>query len=253
MLRIAMLEACSLRLPCSFLAAAVVALLLAGAMPADDPAASRCTAPGDSRGVRFLVVDSTPEDKPEPLAARAGEVGLRAPIVLQIHYTPSGTAVTSVTRLGLRFAKGPPPRALDCRFIATVAFAIPPGAPGHEVQATYVLPRAATLHSLRPHMHRRGKSFRCVAEPPAATSKDASSEVLLSVPSWDFDWQVEYLLAEPRRLEAGTRLRAIATYDNSRENPYNPDPAKTVYFGLQSDEEMMIGYFDVAWDAETAN
>ena len=94
-------------------------------------------------------------------------------------------------------------------------------------------------------MHRRGKSFRYIAEHPGG-----SSEVLLSVPAWDFDWQVDYQLAVPLRLEAGTRLRAIATYDNSRDNPYNPDPSKTVYFGLQSDEEMMIGYFEAVWDIE---
>lgn len=168
-----------------------------------------------------------------------------ATLVFQIHHTPVGKALTSQTRLGLRFAKESRPRALDSRGIATVAFAIPPGAASHEVQATYVLPRSATLHSLRPDMHVRGKSFRYVLEPP-----QGPPETLLEVPLWDFDLQLDYLLAEPRRLEKGSKLRAIAIYDNSAANPYNPDPKKTVYFGLQSDEEMMIGYFDVVWDVE---
>jgi len=94
-------------------------------------------------------------------------------------------------------------------------------------------------------MHLRGKSFRYIAEFP-----DGSQEVLLDVPKWDFEWQVEYVLAKPRFLPKGTRLRAVATYDNSKDNKNNPDPTKSVFFGLQSTEEMMIGYFEVMWHDE---
>ncbi len=165
-----------------------------------------------------------------------------ATIVMQIHYTPDGTEHQSKTRLGLRFAKQPPTEPVDSRSIATVAFEIPPGAPAYQVTATKVMQRDATLLSLRPHMHLRGKSFRYIAEFP-----DGTKEVLLDVPKWDFEWQVEYVLAKPRLLPKGTRLRAIATYDNSKDNPNNPDPTKDVFFGLQSTEEMMIGYFEVVW------
>ena len=168
-----------------------------------------------------------------------------ARVVLQIHYTPDGTSRESRTRLGLRFAKQPPTEPVDSRSLATVAFEIPPGEANHQVTATKVLPRDATLLSLRPHMHLRGKSFRYVAEFP-----DGKEEVLLDVPKWDFEWQVEYVLAEPRLLPKGTRLRAIATYDNSAANPANPDPTKSVIFGLQSNEEMMIGYYEVVWGSE---
>ena len=84
---------------------------------------------------------------------------------------------------------------------------------------------------------------------------DGNQEILLDVPKWDFEWQVEYILAQPRLLPKGTRLRAIATYDNSPANPANPDPAKNVFFGLQSNEEMMIGYYEVVWgpDPKTAS
>lgn len=173
-----------------------------------------------------------------------------ATIVLQIHYTPDGTKRESKTKLGLRFAKNPPTEPVDSRSLATVAFEIPPGANAHEVTATKVLPREATLLSLRPHMHLRGKSFRYVAEFP-----DGKEEVLLDLPTWDFEWQVEYILAQPRVLPKGTRLRALATYDNSAANPANPDPASSVFFGLQSNEEMMIGYYEVVWgpDPKTAS
>ena len=168
-----------------------------------------------------------------------------ATIVMQIHYTPDGTAHQSKTQFGLHFAKQPPTEPVDSRSIATVAFEIPPGDPAYVVTATKVMPRDATLLSLRPHMHLRGKSFRYVAQFP-----DGTKEVLLDVPKWDFEWQVEYVLAKPRFLPKGTILRAIATYDNSKDNENNPDPTKSVFFGLQSNEEMMIGYFEVVWHDE---
>jgi len=165
-----------------------------------------------------------------------------ATLTFQIHYTPTGAKRESKTRIGLRFAKSLPREPLDSRSLATVAFTIPPGEKAHEVKATKVLPRDALLVSLRPHMHLRGKSFRFIAEFP-----DGKEETLLEVPKWNFEWQVEYILAKPRQLPRGTRLRAHAIYDNSAGNPANPDPAKTVFFGLQSDEEMMIGYYEVVW------
>jgi hypothetical protein len=163
-------------------------------------------------------------------------------LVFQIHYTPDGKAHEAKTRLGLRFAKSPPQEPVDSRSLATVAFAIPPGEKSYTVEATKVMPRDALLLSLRPHMHLRGKSFRYIAEFP-----DGGQEILLDVPKWDFEWQVEYILAKPRLLPRGTKLRAVATYDNSTENESNPDPTKTVYFGLQSEDEMMIGYYEVVW------
>ena len=136
---------------------------------------------------------------------------------------------------------------MDTGDIATVAFGIPPGAGAHVIQATTRFRRDGLLLSLRPHMHVRGRAFRYVAEFP-----DGREEILLDVPRWDFDWQLDYILAEPLRLPRGTVLRAIGTYDNSDHNPYNPDPLKEVTFGLQTDDEMMIGYFDAIWLAGDA-
>jgi len=64
--------------------------------------------------------------------------------------------------------------------------------------------------------------------------------------NYHFHWQLSYRLAEPRLLKAGTRLRAVAWYDNSRSNPHNPDPDATVTWGDQTYQEMMVGFFDVA-------
>lgn len=170
-------------------------------------------------------------------------------VIFQIHHQPVGAPVESSTALALWFADEAPARALDTRGISTVIFEIPPHAPEHEVRAEYRLPAAASLRSLQPHMHLRGKEFTYVASyPPAEAGAPRREETLLHVPSWDFDWQHEYVLAEPKRLPAGTILRAIARYDNSAGNPANPDADATVYFGLQTHEEMMIGYFEVVWD-----
>jgi len=88
----------------------------------------------------------------------------------------------------------------------------------------------------------RGKSFEYEAQYP-----DGRRETLLSIPKWDFGWQYRYELAEPKRLPAGTIVRAVAVYDNSADNPANPDPGATVRTGPKSDDEMFNGYFDVAY------
>ena len=87
-------------------------------------------------------------------------------------------------------------------------------------------------------MHYRGKSFRFEAEYP-----DGRREVLLDVPRYDFNWQLRYDLAEPKFMPKGTRLLCTAHFDNSETNPWNPDPTATVRFGLQTWEEMMVGYY----------
>ncbi len=93
-------------------------------------------------------------------------------------------------------------------------------------------------------MHLRGKSFEY-----KATYPDGSSEVLLSVPAYDFGWQSYYTLAEPKAMPRGTRIDCLAHFDNSAENPANPDPSKGVIWGEQTFEEMMIGYIDFVEDA----
>jgi hypothetical protein len=88
-------------------------------------------------------------------------------------------------------------------------------------------------------MHLRGKAFKYVLTYP-----DGRKEDLLTVPKYDFNWQLSYILAEPRKIPAGSKIDATAWYDNSANNKYNPDPTKTVRWGDQTFEEMMIGFFN---------
>ena len=119
-------------------------------------------------------------------------------------------------------------RALNPRFV------IPAGAPNHEVRASRLLEADTLVTSFTPHMHVRGKSMTYTARFP-----DGSTEVLLSVPKYDFNWQHEYVFSTPLMLPAGTKLHAKAWYDNSARNKSNPDPTKTVTWGDQTWEEMM--------------
>jgi hypothetical protein len=124
------------------------------------------------------------------------------------------------------------------------AFVIPPNTDDFRVEVEGTLPNDATLLSFFPHMHLRGKRFEYDIVHP-----DGSVETLLRV-NYHFHWQLSYRLVEPRFLKAGTRLRAVAWYDNSRNNPHNPDPDATVRWGDQTYDEMMVGFFDVAVPAD---
>ena len=107
----------------------------------------------------------------------------------------------------------------------------------------------ARILSLVPHMHWRGKDYFYELIYP-----DGRKQTLLSVPRWDFNWQSVYQFAEPIEVPKGSRLHAVAHWDNSRNNPYNPDPNKEVRFGLQTWEEMMVGWVVYTWKhPETAD
>ena len=161
-------------------------------------------------------------------------------LIFQVHYTTNGKAGNDRTSIGLVFAKNPPEQRVITLQLNDHAFVIPPGADDFRVEVQGTLPNDAILLSLFPHMHLRGKRFEYDIVRP-----DGSIETLLRV-NYHFHWQLSYRLAEPRRLKAGTKLRAVAWYDNSRNNPHNPDPSATVTWGDQTYEEMMVGFFDVA-------
>jgi peroxiredoxin len=157
-----------------------------------------------------------------------------------IHYTATGGETTDRTSVGLVFAD----RASVRKEVAThllydETLRIPPRAADQRVEKSWTAPADVLLLAMFPHMHLRGKSFRYVAEYP-----DGSDEILLDVPAYDFNWQHRYVLAEPRRLPAGTILRCVARYDNSAANPANPNPDVEVLAGKQSTDEMFNGYFE---------
>jgi hypothetical protein len=165
-------------------------------------------------------------------------------LVLQMHYTAKGKASADRTRLGIVFAKEPPKQAVLTLQMGSDKFVIPPGDPDYRIPVSGTLPNDALLISLFPHMHLRGKAFEYLVAMP-----NGGFTPLLKVNNYDFNWQLNYRLADPLRLPAGTRLAVAGYFDNSANNPRNPDPAAEVRFGEQSWEEMMIGFFDVAVDA----
>lgn len=161
-----------------------------------------------------------------------------ASLHFQIHYTPKGTAAQDQTRIGLAFAKTPPKHEVRVAAISA-KLQIPPGDANYQANGTIPVPFDAKILSFMPHMHVRGKAYRYEIEMPDRTRK-----TLLEVPHYDFNWQLQYRLAEPVDAPTGSRLLGTAWYDNSANNPANPDPTREVRWGEQTDDEMMLGYFE---------
>lgn len=157
----------------------------------------------------------------------------------QLHYTPNGTATADRTRIGLRFAREPVEHEVRTTGIANVRLAIPPGASNHAERAGIRVPLDAQILAYMPHMHIRGKSFLYELVEP-----DGARRTLLEVPRYDFNWQLAYRLREPLLVTAGQRIEVTGHFDNGVDNPANPDPSKEVRWGLQSDDEMLIGYLE---------
>jgi len=165
-------------------------------------------------------------------------------VVLQIHYTTNGTETKDRTQVGIIYAKQPPTKVAGGGMAINPRFVIPAGDGNAEVKATTTLSRDITLTAMTPHMHVRGKDMIYIAHYP-----DGTSETLLSVPKYDFNWQLSYQLKTPKVLPKGTQLEVIAHFDNSPQNKFNPDPTKDVRWGDQTWEEMMIGFFSTIADS----
>lgn len=165
-------------------------------------------------------------------------------IVFQMHYTPHGHARTDRTRLGIVFAKQPPKERVLTLSAVNDKFRIPPGHPNYRVDASFELGTDVKLASLHPHMHGRGKDFEYRVVFPSG-----KTEVLLKVPRFDWHWQNWYNLEHPLALPKGARIDCTAHFDNSPNNPEAADPTKEVTWGDQSWDEMMIGFFNLAFDA----
>jgi Copper type II ascorbate-dependent monooxygenase, C-terminal domain len=191
----------------------------------------------DSDILLVYAPGSTPDNWSDGMAKY---IPAGADLVFQMHYTTNGKAGTDVTRIGLRFAKEAPKKRVLTLQLTNDHFVIPPGVPDYRVEAWGTLPNDALLLSFFPHMHLRGKKFEY-----NIVEKDGSLETLLGV-NYHFHWQMSYKLADPIALKAGTKLQGVAWFDNSKENPHNPDPDVAVRWGEQTSDEMMVGFFDVA-------
>jgi hypothetical protein len=166
-------------------------------------------------------------------------------IVLEVHYTPNGKATSDQARLGLIFAKQTPKERVLTLSAVNGTFKIPPGDPNYRVDATFEVPREVKLVGLHPHMHTRGKDFEYRLVFP-----NGDTQTILKVPAYNWHWQLWYNLAEPIILPKGTKIECTAHFDNSPNNPENPDPTKTIIWGQQNWDEMMVGFFNLVFDAK---
>jgi hypothetical protein len=214
--------------------------------------------PGDRSVVHHVLAGIDDPMRERSLPGQIGELGGYAPgknavpypadtgILLrkearfrfQMHYTPNGKPATDVTRIGLYFHAKAPRHALEMSMIYDASLEIPAGAKSHSQSLEQVFDRDVMLYSLLPHAHLRGKAAKFTAHYP-----DGGQEILLSVPKYDFNWQPLYVLNPTKFIPAGTRIVLDMTWDNSAQNPANPDPTQTVRWGDQTWEEMNVGWF----------
>ncbi len=195
---------------------------------------------GDGHGQEYLA-GYAPGMMPQmwkPGQARLIRAG--SSLVFQMHYTTNGKPGKDRTRIGLIFAKSPPAERVASMEAMAPWMTLPPGEADIPITAALTMRDPVRLMGIRPHMHLRGKSFEVRAVYPGG-----ETEVLLSVPKFNFDYQPYYYLETPKLLPKGTRIECLAVFDNSASNPRNPDPAATVTWGPQTWDEMMIGWLDV--------
>jgi peroxiredoxin len=187
---------------------------------------------------RYMLGAYVPGDQPiESIPGLAKRVVKGSRIVFEIHYTPNGKAVKDRSMIGLCYAAEPPEAEIHSISVMNNKFRIPPEDSSHEVKSKHRFDRSATLISLTPHMHVRGKAFRYDLVYP-----DGKREMILNVPKYDFNWQASYTFATMPTVPAGTVLECTAWYDNSSKNPFNPNPKKTIGWGNMTTDEMMIGF-----------
>jgi hypothetical protein len=197
----------------------------------------------------------TPNDRPRPAGGLGAFVGgftpgqgvrvfhegsaMRLPagatLIFQMHYTATGTPTTDRTKIGFVFAKERPRQEAITVALLNQNFTLPAGAPNTQVDAQMTFNVDATLWSLLPHTHVRGRQWRV-----EVTYPDGRQATVLSVPNYDFNWQTDYVFKEPLRIPKGTVLRTSAWYDNSAANKANPDPSVDVHWGDQTWEEMQF-------------
>lgn len=169
-------------------------------------------------------------------------------IYITVHYQPRGKEVVDRPKIGFTVAKEQPQRRW---FNWTThglqdeeSFAIPPHNPNWPAPTLAdTLLVDAELVWMMPHMHLRGKDMTYTVIYP-----DGTSETVLRVPKFDFNWQLGYELAQPIKLPGGSRIVVTGHFDNSANNKFNPDPTQTVYYGNMTWEEMFSGYVGLLVD-----
>ena len=177
-------------------------------------------------------------------------VGNRLPkgadIVFEVHYVTTGKPEKDRSRFGLRFVKGPVKKRLVLGEVSARRVRIPAGAKAQTVETSEFVREDITLLSITPHMHLLGRSMTVTAVFP-----DGTERRLVHVPDWNFNWQLSYRYKEPVKLPNGTRIDLLAVYDNSADNPYNPNrPPKDVREGESTSDEMCNAFVAYTLDNE---
>jgi hypothetical protein len=182
------------------------------------------------------AVGGGPRPLPEGLARPLAK---GSDLVLQMHFHPTGKVEREQATVGFYFADGPPKRRLTALqmpplFGAVAGIDIPAGEKRFAINDSFLLPTDMDVIGAGGHAHYLAQEMRMMATMP-----DGSRRELFAIPDWKFNWQERYYFSEPVRLPKGTRLDVEITYDNSRDNPSNPNnPPRRVTFGQQSTDEM---------------
>lgn len=192
----------------------------------------------DQATIAPYIPGATPIMDPENTGGllKAGSI-----LNLQLHYTSNGKETVDASEIGLWFyPEGVVPEermsgACACIFTPTWTN-IPPGHPNFEQTESITIAKDAYIHSMLPHMHFRGKYMRFSAYYP-----DGTSEELINIANYNYNWQLSYTYKEPKFVPAGTVIKVIGAFDNSAQNPANPDPERSVPWGQQSWDEMFFG------------
>jgi hypothetical protein len=208
--------------------------------PGERPTAGAFLGATDPHGA--FITPYIPGAEPHMEAANTGGL-LKAGSMLglQLHYTTTGKATVDASEIGVWFYPDDQVpqerRSGECACIFPDGWTnIPPYAPNFEQSKSIVIEQDAYLQSFIPHMHFRGKNMRFAAHYP-----DGSVEQLINIANYNYNWQLDYQLEEPKFVPAGTRIVATAAFDNSTQNKANPDPAREVPWGQQSWDEMFFG------------
>ncbi|HYL34461.1 MAG TPA: thiol-disulfide isomerase [Bryobacteraceae bacterium] len=207
------------------------------------PKPSNAPETGSSDGIIAEYVPGIP-----PLSLPSGyamKLPAGADIILQVHYTPNGTATKDQSSVGFVFAPAPPQYQVITYGLGALSLKIPPFDPNYSARASASLGIDVQVLGMNSHMHLRGKSTELTATYP-----DGRTEELLRIPKYDFNWQLTYEPVGELHLPAGTKLSAVSVFDNSPNNPFNPDPSKEVHFGDQTSDEMMAVFMHLAFPAD---
>jgi hypothetical protein len=187
----------------------------------------------------------TPQRYFAPEMGSAKLIPAGSDLVFEMHYTANGKASgDDQSKVGFILAKEPPKYRLLTLGVADASFAIPPGDPNYEGHASATFDQPVTVIYLQPHMHMRGKDMEMRFEYPTG-----ESETMLKVPNYSYLWQTIYYEKEPLRVPKNTKVQVTAHWDNSANNPLNPDPTATVRWGDQSWDEMLVPFVGVLVEA----